>query len=192
MGTETTGAVIAMETDSISSRESMDRTISLDDPKEQLAPLVKWAERERKAAAHEGNEQDEAYFANYGKELSQWIDSLKDGVAESRLQRTVQSADSEWERVEDPQEADMAYPAKRDAANQILAEVFGHGLTKMGRIVRGSNGEDGEIKLVGETGDVVTIAVKNKAEALSNADRFLREAGYSVADLQPSSASDGE
>jgi len=163
----------------------MDRTIIVDDPEEQFSGRLEWAEKQREGAAEDSVNNDVAYFEAYQEELKERIQELQDGgISEQALIDDYHTAKEEWDEIEDPSEEDMSCAARLDTAKHVLEGVFGHGAVDVGHVVRASSDGNGEIELVGKTGNTVKIQVINEEDALARADLFLREAGYSVDDLQ--------
>jgi hypothetical protein len=162
----------------------MDRTISIEKAEEQFRDRLQWAEKQRAGAAADGVSIDVAYFEAYRKHLKELLEPLGNGgLSESELKDERRSACEEWQRIENPDEKDMEYVARRDAAKHILQRCFGYAIS-IGKIVRGSTCEDGQVRLIDDDGREITVTVEDNGDALSVADLFLRKAGYSVSDLE--------
>lgn len=163
----------------------MDRTIIVDDPEEQFSDRLEWAEEQRAGAAEDGVNIDVAYFEAYQEELRGRIEALQNGgISEQSLIDEYHTAKEEWEEIEDSTEDDMSFAARVDVTKHILEGIFGHGAVDIGHVVEASSNGNGEIKLTGKKGNTVKIQVINEKDALARADLFLKEAGYSVDDLQ--------
>jgi len=159
----------------------MDRTITVDEPGEQLSARLEWAEEQREGAAQDGVANDVAYFEAYKEELQDRLEVLQDsGISEQTLIDEYYTAKEKWDEIEDPTRDDMSCAARVDVAKHLLETIFGHGPVEIGEIVRASSDGDGRIKIVGEDGDTVNIEIQDEEDALARADLFLKEAGYSV------------
>jgi len=159
----------------------MDRTIIVDDPEEQFGDRLEWAEKQHEGAVEDGLTNDVAYFEAYIEELQDRLEELQEGgISEETLLDEYYTAKEEWDQIEDPTEDDMSSVARADVAKHVLKGIFDHGAVQIGNVASASSDGDGEITLVGENGDAVKIEIQDEEDALSKADLFLQEAGYSV------------
>lgn len=167
-------------------RVDVPRTVIAEDAERELADRIDMVEQKVAESDEADNVATYTYWSEYLTLLEDHLDEIQtEGLSEQTLHDEWEQGKEEVDGNQDHLTVEVAEAsAKADVAELFLQTFFGYGPTKLDDVIESTMYSDDTIEMVGPSGDIVQLEVKDEGNAHALADTFLRLIGRSIDDLK--------